>query len=181
MKLHVGIFLCKLTVVMALAPITLLAQKNASPSPAENIMIHLEYVEMSHATMMKLMADPEATKNDTTLRAKLEKLIQTKNAEVVETQIATLENNSETTIKSTVRESIYPTEFITPKFLQNKTPNKDEAETDIEEIPLNEHILAPIPISFETRESGTFAHVVASIQKDQRFISLQLKLAITDW
>lgn len=180
MKLDVGIFLCRLTAFMALTGVTSLAQKNASPSPAENIVIHLEYVEMSHATMIELMTDPASKNNDTILRSKIEKLIQTKKAEVIETQIATMANNSKTTIKSAINEFIYATEFITPKFLQNKKTNKDKAETDILETPLNEHILAPIPVAFETRESGSFAHVIASIQKDQRFISLQLKLECTE-
>ena len=146
------------------------AGKQADLTLPRHVRTQVEYIELSLEDMTALMADPTATKNDTTLRQRVTALIKAKKATIIETQMVIARSGEKATSES-IREYIYPTEYE-PSELTNEIHihNKD-GDT---KVPNKEVATGPTPTAFETRNLGATLEVEPTIGENNRLVDIRL-------
>lgn len=128
------------------------AQKDAEPPNPVAIRVMVEFIEMPHAEMTKLLAAPRTKADDTDLRAAVGKLIEEEKARFVETQVA-LTSSGNTAVAETSYEKIYPTEYEPGDILPTDTGEEKEPAAN----PVT--AIGPTPTAFETRNVGSSLEV----------------------
>ena len=125
------------------------------------IQVQVEYLELSHAALTKLLflAAPRSA-DATTLRQKLQELVATNDAQVLETQILVSRSGQKATTES-LHEFIYPTEYEPPGLPcgGSGTPEKGSS---------------CLPTAFETRNLGSTLEIEPTIGESGTLIDLRL-------
>lgn len=131
------------------------------------IQVQVEYIELSHELLTKLLflAEPKSA-DATPLRKQLQELVAKNEAKVMETQIVVCKSGQKATTES-LHEFIYPTEYDPP--LKEKPEDKLKAQTG-GSFPSN----PPTPTAFDTRNVGPTLEVEPILSEDNRIIDLRL-------
>lgn len=137
---------------------------NSQPQPRLS-QVQVEFVEMSHEALTKLLFLAKPTSLDATkLREQVHDMVLKNEAKVLETQMVVAISEHKATSES-VHEYIYPTEYEPPQFL-GSVPGEAE--------------IAPratsgaVPTAFDTRNLGTSLEVESAVSEDNKIINVRL-------
>ena len=131
------------------------------------IQVQLEYIELSHELLTKLLflAEPKSA-DATPLRKKLQELVIKNEANVLETQILVCKSGQKATTES-LHEFIYPTEF--------NPPFKAKEEDKIKAMPAVSFPFNPAtPTAFDTRNMGSTFEVEPTLSADNRIVDVRI-------
>ncbi|YCM45518.1 hypothetical protein V2O64_05730 [Verrucomicrobiaceae bacterium 227] len=129
------------------------------------IRVQVEFIEMPHTALTKLMKEPRKSANDTDLRAACDKLIEKKEAIVLETaSVIALPGQNATT--ESIKELIYATEYE-PWELPTTVPAEGEGSGPRSMTP-------PTPTAFDTKNVGTTLEVEAQIDQNDKIVELRM-------
>lgn len=140
------------------------AWSEPEPSPSKLIQVQVEFIELPHKALTKLLflAEPKTT-NGTALRKKLQEMVEKDEAEVLETQVVVCKNGRKATNES-IQEFIYPTEYEPPDIPGGHPPKgraisarKDHAT----------------PLGFETTNLGSTLEVETILTRDEKRVELR--------
>lgn len=133
----------------------------------KQVQAQVEYVEMSHEALTKLlfMAKPKSS-DATKLREQVQEMVGRNEAKVLETQICVARSNQKATVES-IHEFIYPTEYEAPKLPGTFSNEKTEPDAG----PDWTH--GPVPTAFETRNLGSTLEIEPTIAEAEPVIDLR--------
>jgi len=97
---------------------------NAKPRAAKMISVILEYVELDHSKVSRLVRDSAGKRDLTALRKSLDKMIELKEATLLESSFALMRSGQRINT-TTIEEHIYPTEYDPPEIPQEVGGAKD--------------------------------------------------------
>ena len=148
------------------------------------IRVQVEFIEMPHTALTKLMKAPRTSANDTDLREACDKLIEKKEASVLETAFINARPGQNATAES-ISELIYATEYE-PWELPNSVTVKaeDEDGNEAQNIDIPRSMTPPTPTAFDTMKVGTTLEVEAQIGASDRIVDLRIAPTIvylTGW
>ncbi len=143
--------------------------KEAESFLSRHVRVQVEFIELSLEQMTALMADPAATKTDTILRRRLDDLVKTGKAEIIETQMVVARSGQKASSES-IREFIYPTEYEPPELPNEIHIHNKDGDA---KIPNKEIATGPTPTAFETRNLGSTLEVEPTISEDGKLIDLR--------
>jgi hypothetical protein len=129
------------------------------------VQIQVEYVEMSHEALTKLLFLAKPKSSDATkLREQVQDMVSKNEAKVLETQIAITRSGQKATSEA-IHEFIYPTEYEPPAFSGSFEGNP----------PKNPPVWSPgpTPTAYETRNLGSTLEIEPTIGGDNRVIDLR--------
>lgn len=149
---------------------TVVAVAEEAESPL--IQVQVEYIELSHEDVSKLMYKRTPKAGGSELRDKVQELVEGKKAKVVETLVCMTTSGQAATTASQ-REHIYPTEYE-PAELPNQV-EVDFAGAKATPQDLSQLITPATPTAFETRNVGSNLEVEPTLRTNGR--TIQLKLA----
>lgn len=138
-----------------------------------HVRIQVEYIEMSLPQMTALLAEPDANKSDTKLRARIDQLIQEKKATILETQMCIARSGEKATSES-VREYTYPTEYEPSELLTTVQIEKGAED----KVPKKDFATGPTPTAFETRNLGSTLELEPTIDENNQVIDIRLSPAL---
>ncbi len=134
-------------------------------SAPKNISVQLEYIEMSHKDLTRLLMEYKPRTSDATaLRMKVQEMVEKDVAKVMETKMV-INRSGQISNTESIREFVYPVDYdLSP------TPSI-EGSTE----PLN-HPVTPfgIPNSYETRNTGSTFEVVTNLGEDNKIIDVRI-------
>jgi hypothetical protein len=129
------------------------------------VQVQVEYLEMSHEALTKLLFLAKPKSSDATkLREQVQDMVSKNEAKVLETQIASARSGQKATSES-IHEFIYPTEYEPPSLpgtFEGKPPKNPP-----------EWSPAPTPTAFETRNLGSTLEIQPTIGENNRIIDLR--------
>jgi len=169
--------ICSLILVISLLASVITRSQTNDPFTEENfidpeisprmVRVHAEFIEMPHPTYTALMAAPRTSTNDSDLRAQCAKLIEQKEARIIESLAVTALPNQYTATEG-ISEFVYPTEYEPSDFIP--LPHQ------IGDLPLRSLIGGPPvpPVAFDTKNIGSTLKVEVRISKDSKLIDLRL-------
>lgn len=132
------------------------------------VQVQVEYVEMSHEALTKLLFLAKPKSSDATkLREQVQDMVTKNEAKVLETQIAIARSGQKATTES-IHEFIYPTEYE-PAILPKSPDQKIEAAKEKGVYP----VTPGQPTAFETRNVGCTLEIEPTIGVDDRTIDLR--------
>lgn len=132
----------------------------------KSIRIQVEYIEISHKDLTRLMFEEKGNRMDATpLRMKVQALVDKGEGKILETQMASARSGEQATSESIV-EYIYPTEY-------DATPPKPTKEGDEHAAPQAFPIPPGLPTAFETRNVGSTLEVEPTIGENDQMINLR--------
>lgn len=132
------------------------------------VQVQVEYVEMSHEALTKLLFLAKPKSSDATkLREQVQGMVSKNEATVLETQIAIARSGQKATSES-IHEFIYPTEYAPPQFPAHSGSDAGNAPKNFPE-----WSPGPTPTSFETRNLGGTLEIEPTIGEDYRIIDLR--------
>lgn len=125
------------------------------------VRVQVEFVEMSHEALTKLLflSKPKSS-DDTDLRKQVQEMVSKSEAKVLETQMITSKSGQKATVEA-IHEFIYPTEYQQPSLACG---GKD---------PSSAPSLPPIPTAFDTRNLGSTLEVEPTVGGDTKTIDLR--------
>lgn len=128
------------------------------------IRVQAEFIEMPHATFTRLMAKPRTSTNDTDLRAECAKLIESGEAQIIES-LSVNAVPGQTATSETIREFIYPTEYEPSTFPSQVPPNLE----------ISGFVGGPPapPQAFDTKNTGSTFEVEAQIDANLPIVELR--------
>lgn len=131
------------------------------------IQVQVEYIELSHELLTKLLflAEPKSA-DATPLRKQLQELVANNEAKVLETQIVVCKSGQKASIEA-LHEFIYPTEYESP--LKEKAEDKAKAQA-VGSFPSN----PATPTAFDTRNVGPTLEVEPTLSDDNKIIDVRL-------
>ncbi len=145
---------------------------DASPPKPMLVQVQVEYLEMSHEALTKLLFLAKPTSSDATkLREQVQEMVGKNEAKVIETQICTAKSGQKATCES-IHEFMYPTEYEPPRFpgpshvIKKADQPEIAAGLGFEECPAT-------PTAFETRNVGSTLEIEPTIGEEGRFIDLR--------
>jgi len=128
------------------------------------VRVQVEFIEMAHKDLTRLMMEENSgTADATTLRMKVQTMVDGDKAEILDTQIITARSGQKSTAES-IHETFYPTEYEPPTM--SKDPNGDKSVSDFPVTPGN-------PTAFETRNVGSTLEFEPTIGEDNKLIDLR--------
>jgi len=138
------------------------ASKDNAP---KNISVQLELIEMTHKDLTRLLMEHKPKSSDaTSLRMKVQEMVDKNVAKIIETQMVVSKVGLKTSSASK-QETIYPTDY---QFSENKEKaDKEFKSTD--GIP----VCFGNPTAFETRNVGISFEVEAYISENDKFIDVR--------
>jgi hypothetical protein len=146
----------------------------AEPDPSEVrenprlIRTQVEYVEMSHKDLTRLMMeDKNMTADATSLRMKVQAMVEKEEAKIIDTQIVLGRSGGKQTTES-IHEFIYPTEYEPMNCLPTKK-KKQPVMPDVS-FPYN----PATPTAFETRNVGSTLEAEPTLGEDDRIIDISV-------
>ncbi|WP_193210622.1 hypothetical protein [Luteolibacter marinus] len=134
------------------------------------VRVMVEYIEVPHETLTRLLLEPRKGSHDKELRATVGKLVGEGKATVVETMLCTGRSGEKTTAES-IEEFIYPTEYE-PGEIPNEihtTESGDKVKSDG-----RDHAIGPTPTSFEVRNLGSTLEIEPTIGAGNQLIDLRM-------
>ena len=147
-------------------------------SDTRTIQVQVEYVEMSHEALTKLLflAEPK-TSDATSLRKQVQEMVARNEAKVIETQLTTGRNGQKATSES-IAEVIYPTEYEPPEFPMHvpqtsAIPGVVPA-TAPPGAPAATGPSAVTPTAFDTRNCGSTLETESKLSPDGKSVTLAL-------
>jgi hypothetical protein len=136
-------------------------------SALKNISVQLEYIEMSHKDLTRLLMERKPTSSDATaLRMKVQEMVDKNVAKVMETKLVTSISGLKTSTLSK-REAIYQTEF---QFFGNGNNDTKEMKP-ADGLPVG----SGNPVAFETRQVGISFQVEPTICENDKFIDVRFR------
>jgi hypothetical protein len=134
------------------------------------VRVQVEFIEMAHESLTKLLLEPRKGANDADLRKQVQKLVDEQKATVVETMLCT-GRSGEKSLAESIKEFIYPTEYEPAEI-----PNEIHTTADGEKVKSDgkEYATGPTPTSFETRNLGSTVEIEPTIGGDGKIIDLRL-------
>ncbi len=139
------------------------------------IRTQVEFIEVPHTTLTRLLSQPDTSTNHTRLRAILADLAARGEATVVETLLVTARSGQKATSES-IQESIYPTEYEPPEMWNRPDPNaRDEAGAQI----AIGQTIGYTPSAFETRNVGSTLEIEPTLDESSTIIDLRFVPEIT--
>lgn len=135
----------------------------------KQMRIQVEWIELAHTDFTALMEEYNSGKsntrkssNDGPLRAKLKKMIEEDEAEIIDSAVVLARSGQRAKVES-ILEVIYATEYDPPDALAvGKEPNDTLT------------LVPPNPTAFETRNVGTTVEVDPVLGADERTVDLSL-------
>jgi len=128
--------------------------------------VQAEFIEVSHTALTELLAKPRSSANDSDLRAACAKLIEKKEAKVLETAIVNAQPGQKATAES-ITEYIYPTEWEPP--YTSEIHNKKNGKTEITQSGNG----APLGTTFDTKNLGCTLEIEPNVGGNDKLISLR--------
>jgi hypothetical protein len=132
------------------------------------VRVQVEFVEMAHKDLTRLMMDEKSEKADATeLRMKVQEMVDQDSARVIETQIVVGRSGQKQTTES-IHEFIYPTEYEPMNCLP---PQEGEESVKLPErsFPYN----PATPTAFETRNVGSTLEAEPTIGENDRIVDIR--------
>jgi len=155
------------------------SESNADVSEAGDsriLQVQVEYVEMSHEDLTKLLflAEPK-TSDATGLRKQVQEMVVRKEAKVIETQLTTGSNGQKATTES-VAELIYPTEYEPPELPCGQSPTLAGNPPAAAQAGIREGAgpSAVIPTAFDTRNCGSTLETESVASADGKSVTVSL-------
>jgi hypothetical protein len=136
------------------------------------VRVQVEYVEMSHEALTKLLflAKP-ASADATKLREQVQEMVARNEAEVLETQMMVAKSGRKATSGSH-HEFIYPTEYEPPQLAGSFDSSK---KTDQPKSNVDAPFTPPTPTAFDTRNLGGTLEIEPTVGEGDRLIDLRLE------
>lgn len=132
------------------------------------VRVQVEFVETSHETLTRLMAEPRESSDDTELRKELAGLVEKDEARVVETMMCITRSGEKATVES-IEEFIYPTEYEPAELPNTITVPDDGTDT---EVWVKGVATGPTPTAFETRNLGSTLEIAPVLGMSGKIIDL---------
>ena len=138
------------------------ASKASTP---KNISVQLEYIEMSHKDLTRLLMEHKPTTSDATaLRLKVQEMVDKDLAKVMETQMVSSRSGQKSSSES-IKEFVYPIEY---NFSYTPSAENLPEPQDKPVVPFG------IPSSYETRNTGSTFEVEPYLSEDHKFIDVRI-------
>lgn len=139
---------------------------DADANAPKLLQVQVEFVEMSHEALTKLLflAKPKST-DATDLRKQVQDMVSKKEAWVIETQIVVSRSGQKATSES-IHEFIYPTEYQPSSMEKKAKDTLDKAA--LSPFPCN----PAMPTAYETRNIGSTLEVEPTLGEDNKTIDL---------
>ena len=129
------------------------------------VRVQVEFVEMAHKDLTRLMMDEKSEKADATeLRMKVQEMVDKDTAKVIETQIVVGRSGQKQTTES-IHEFIYPTEYE-PPVLDDEKLKEMLKNGSFPVVPGN-------PTAFEVRNVGSTLEAEPTISENDRIVDLR--------
>lgn len=137
---------------------------DADAGAQKQVQVQVEYLEMSHEALTKLLFSAKPTSSDATkLREQVQDMVGRNEAKVLETQIIVSRSGQKSTCES-IHEFIYPTEYEQPALPCDVAGSKED------DSPIS---IPPIPTAFETRNLGSTLEIEPTIGDNDPLIDLR--------
>ncbi|NNC90837.1 MAG: hypothetical protein HKN82_20475 [Akkermansiaceae bacterium] len=141
------------------------------------IQVQVEWIEMSHEALTKLMFTRDPKGDSTALRLEVQKLVTDGDAEILETSIALTRSGQRAAVQSGP-EHIYPTEYAAPEVPNHVEIDLGSGKADTAAI---SHLATPpTPTAFETRHAGTNLEIEPTMDHLGRLIDLRISAEIVE-
>lgn len=128
----------------------------------KQVQVQVEFVEMPHETLTKLLFLTKRKSADATeLRKQVQEMVAKNEAKVIETQIVIARSGQKATSES-IHEFIFPTEYDQPR-IPCDVNTKSEVNWDY----------GPVPTAFETRNLGSALEIEPTIGEADPLIDLR--------
>ena len=127
------------------------------------VRVQVEFIEMSHPTLTRLMAKPREGADDSGLRRELAGLIEKGEASVLETMTCIARSGEKATSES-IEEFIYPTEYDPAELPSHVNLGKDGGQL----------ATGPTPTAFELRNLGSTLEIMPTLGSGGKLIDLTL-------
>jgi len=140
---------------------------DADANAPKLVQVQVEFVEMSHEALTKLLflAKPKSA-DATELRKQVQDMVSKNEAKVLETQIVISRSGQKSTTES-IHEFIYPTEYEIISM-------EEKAKEAMQKAMLSSFPAGPaMPTAFETRNIGSTLEVEPTLGEDNRTIDLR--------
>lgn len=136
--------------------------------PPRMVQVQVEFVELSHETLTKLLFLRSPKSADATeLRKQVQELVTKNEAKVLETQIIVCKSGQKATTES-IHEVIYPTEY--EPMTMPQTSKKSDEPMGTRDVICNS---PATPTAFDTRNVGSTLEVEPTISGDNRMTDLR--------
>lgn len=131
----------------------------------KSVRVQLEYIDLAHHTLTRLLMEDQApTTNAKELCMKIQKLVESGDAKILETQVAIARSGEMARVES-IEEYIYPTEYDPPV-----TPSEDNKE---KANPVD--LAGYMPWAFETRNVGSTLEIEPTIGENDTMVNIRLE------
>lgn len=151
------------------ASLALLALAAAADERPKNIRICIQFIEVPHAVLTELLANPETA--GPALHDKVLALANDGTVQLLETCVVTGRHGQRATVES-VRETIYPTEYL-PPGMWPPAPTPVPGQAPHPEPPKQRLVRPHLGDAWETRNVGTTLEIEPNITDDGRMIDLR--------
>ncbi len=129
------------------------------------VEVQVEFIEMSHKTLTRLMMnDDRKTTDATPLRKTIQDMVDKDDANITSTMMLVARSGGMASSES-IHEFIYPTEYEYPT-----SQTKEDGKTTSQ--PINS--APPLATAFETRNLGDTMEIEPNIGEDDKYIDLRL-------
>lgn len=160
--------------ILALCFPSLLAASliNAQEPAIPNVVrTQVEYIAMPKEDLTRLLMEDKAPSLDATdLRAKVQAMVDGKQAEIIDTQSVVSDSGTMASSVST-HEFVYPTEYEPPGLPCGGSPEKTISDSF--------RNFLGTPTAFETRDLGSVLNVDATVGKDTRIVRFTITSLFT--
>lgn len=145
---------------------------NPRPPEPKLAQVQVEYVEMSHEALTKLLFLAKPTSPDATkLREQVQEMVTKNEAKVLETQVVVTKSGQKATTES-IHEFTYPTEYELPSQPGSKVEEKHVDPPEyLKSMP---HYGTATPTAFDTRNVGSTLEVEPTLSENNRTIDVRL-------
>jgi hypothetical protein len=141
------------------------AERTGPPPEPKLAQVQIEFVEMSHEALTKLLFLAKPASSDATkLREQVQEMVAKNEAKVLETQLVVAKSSQKASTES-IHEFIYPTEYQQPTL-----PCGDPGNKSNEDAPFT----PPVPTAFDTRNLGSTLEIEPTIGEGDRLIDIRL-------
>lgn len=138
------------------------------------LRVHVEFIEMPHETLTKLMQPVREGADDTKLRAEVGELVAKGEASIIETSVGMSRSGQRSNFES-VREFMYPTEYMEVGAAEEKEVEKGAGG----EVQSDHRGARIIGTAFETRNLGTTVEVEPTLGENNKIVDMRLTPEIT--
>jgi hypothetical protein len=139
-------------------------------SAPKMLRVQVEFIEMAHKDLTRLMMeDKSETADATALRMKLQEMVDSEKAKILDTQVMVARSGQKGTVEA-IHEFMYPTEYEPPTL--PKAPDGEKQVPDFPVTPSN-------PTAFETKNVGSTLEIEPTLGSDDKLIDLRFLPELT--